>query len=236
MRLMWGIILVLIGLAPTSLIAAFSMIQFNAGPQCLNFVAQGDSITVGTGSFNPYPANIATALSVTGSNKGVASAGWNVNPGGGNLIDRAPTDVDPFLTSGACSGVAPYLVGFAGTNDIAIGGSNAAQTYAFFQTWLNARIAAGWPAKNIIVPTMISRTAVTDSVRVGYNNLLIGGATAGYVIANTGTDANLGCNGCWSNSTYFQIDGIHPTDTGQQILANLICTAIAPRVGTCPSY
>jgi lysophospholipase L1-like esterase len=210
--------------------------------QCLNFVADGDSITFGVGTNTvPYATTIASALGVTGSNQGIVGAGWNYNFGGGSLIGTAPAAVDPLLSSLSCGSLKPILIGFAGTNDLNTtrGNNTPAQAYAFFQTWFNARIAAGWPAQNIFVPTMISITSadVSDANRVAYNDLLIAGATSqGYTIVPTGADANLGCNGCFSNSTYFQSDGIHPTNTGAAIIANLICVAIKPNVGTCPAY
>jgi lysophospholipase L1-like esterase len=197
--------------------AAFAIFMVN-GAQCLNLVAVGDSITVGFGATNPHPANISTALSTISSNQGVNGAGWNYDFGGGNLTARAATAVDPTL--GGCN--SPFLILFAGTNDIVLGGSTGAQTYAYFQTYITARLSAGWLPQEIIVATMLPRSDASETQRTNYNNLLISGAaTYGYTLARLDQDSNIGCAGCASNLTYYQSGGISGAATYGYTLARL---------------
>jgi lysophospholipase L1-like esterase len=205
-------------------------------PQCTNLVAVGDSITVGFGATAPYPATIATALSTTASNQGVGATGWNYNSGGttgGNsLINLAAANVDPLLASLTCNGSQPYLILFAGTNDIFYGASGAT-TYASFQTYLAARISAGWLASHIIAVPILKRSGDSDADRAAYNSGVINGAGS-YLLARTDLDANIGCSTCNTNLTYFQSDQVHPTNAGLNIIAHLVCVSMNPLSGTCP--
>lgn len=194
---------------------------------CNNIVAVGDSLTEGTGP-TPYPLLIATAISTTASNQGHAGAGWNVGAtvGGVNLTARAATEVDPLRTNGSCQN--PYLVLWAGTNDIFGGASTGAQTYSFFQTYIAARQSANWAASaKTIVVTMAPRENLNETARTAYNSALVSGAsTYGYVLARVDQDANIGCAGCENNLTYFASDKVHLTQAGQNIVAHLVCTAM----------
>jgi hypothetical protein len=212
-------------------------------PQCLNLAADGDSITLGFGAANGYPAIIATALGTSQSNQAVDGIGWNKvgNTGGQNMIQHAPSLVDPLLTSLACPSAYhfPYSVIFAGTNDICVSGNTGAQAYAFFQTYLNARLAAGWPPSRILVPTILPRATCTGPATEAqnFNNSLIAGAgPSTYTVVRFDLDANMGCNGCQNNLTYYQSGAIHPTTAGQQILAYLVCLAMQVAVAQCPAY
>jgi lysophospholipase L1-like esterase len=201
-------------------------------------VAVGDSLTLATTPtlLTSYEALIGTALNVTAFNEGVNSIGWNFNPGGGSLTTIASTQVDPLRTSAPCP--PPFLVLFAGTNDIFAGGSTGAQTVGFFQTYITARQSAGWSATTkTVVVTMLPRTGVSETDRTAYNNGLISNAaTFGYALARMDLDANMGCAGCQTNLTYYQNDGTHPNQTGQQVIANTVCLAMGFSSGQCPAY
>lgn len=238
------------------IIACFAALLFNlpasagffigeaAAPQCLNLVADGDSITLGFGAANAYPAIIATALGKSQQNAAVDGIGWNRvgNSGGQNMIQHAPTLIDPFLSSLVCTGQArtvPFLVAFGGTNDICVTGRTGVQTYADAQTYLSARRAAGWPPDHILVPTILPRETCTGPATEAqnFNNSLIAGAgPTTYIVVRFDQDANMGCNGCQNNTTYYQSGAIHPTTVGQQILANLVCLAMGVQSALCPVY
>lgn len=205
------------------------------GKICLNFDAVGDSITdAATGGI--WPATVATSLSSTGTNDAFSGIGWGVAVGGQNLVQRGAT-VDGHLASLAASGCAsPMLFMFAGTNDIDFGGTNGAQTYALFQTYVSARIAAGWSPRRMVIVTMLPRNN-DETQRVIYNNLLIGGVvTYGYRISRLELDPNIGCPTCNQNTAYYSGDQIHPNSTGQQIIANLNCLAAGLPSVSCPIY
>ncbi len=124
-----------------------------------NIVCDGDSITVagpfgagGTQWIPGYCGDVAFSLSqtraitVTYNSFGMDGYSWNYSysagdwPPGYTINSTAPTVVD----SQAVSGMTNVLIGFAGTNGIFLGSNSAATEYADFQTWFNARTAAGW--------------------------------------------------------------------------------------------
>ncbi len=239
---MWRACAVLFAYLLAGMIASagsFSSYQSKAiVAQCLNLVAVGDSVTIGFGATQPYPATIATALSSTASNQGVSSTGWNWSTGGVQggsltLAALAAANVDPLLSSLTCgNGAKPYLLLFGGLIDMN-DGDTAANTFTNFQTYYNARVSFGWPAANIIVGTL-TNAGVTLAKQTAYNNSII---TAGiYNIARMDLDSNIGCAGCNNNMTYFQADTIHPTNAGLAIIAQVFCYQMKPQSGSCPAY
>lgn len=220
-------------------LAAFSGVQSHKGPQCFNIVGVGDSITLGSGVATPWPAAIGTALSSTASNQGVSSIGWNYNPGGttggSSLIGIAAANVDPLLSSLTCNGAQPYLVLFAGTNDIFYGATGL-QAYGSFQTYLANRISAGWKMQNIIAATILQRAGDSTADRAAYNDAVVADQSH-FALARLDLDPNIGCNTCNTNTTYFMMDQVHPNQTGTSIIANIICNQIVPKPGaSCPAY
>jgi lysophospholipase L1-like esterase len=183
-------------------------------------------------------ANISAGLGSTSTNQGTSSIGWAYNTsgmrGGATLTSKAAADIDPLLSSDSCgSGNPPFLILFAGTNDIYYGSSGAA-TYEVFQTYIASRIAAGWPPSKIVVSTMLPRTGF-ETDRTTYNEgLIAGAATYGNNLARLDVDVNIGCAECNTNPLYYG-DAVHPNNTGQQIVANIICSAI-PGASPCPAY
>jgi lysophospholipase L1-like esterase len=207
---------------------------------CGNAVAVGDSITAGVGASDSYPAKIANALGTSWSNRGVSGDGWQYDRGDGNLTSLASTNVDPLLSSLRCAnGLPPFLILFAGANDMWHGRYTPAQTYNFFQTYLRNRVVAGWNTRNMVVVTMLP-IPTTDVSRVdwqAYNSMLVSGrSTYKYIVAYTINDQNIGCFGCNKNRTYYNPDNVHLTDAGQQILAKIICNSFntVGDYGSCP--
>ena len=199
----------------------------------------GDSITVPVLATSSYAQVIASTISWTVSNNGYSGDGWNyIYTTGGqtqNLNQLAPTVIDPLLSTTPPAGCAHWLMLFAGTNDIYLDGKTGAQTYAFFQTQIAARINAGWNSANILVLGMLPREN-NSAERAPYNSLLSGGAsTYGYTFVALENDANIGCDNCQNNTTYYNPDKIHPTQTGQEVIANLTCLAMNLPY-TCPAY
>jgi len=96
------------------------------------------------------------------------------------------------------------------------------------QTYLNARISAGWTAGNICVGTMLPRQGQKESDRSTYNGLIRSNAAGmGYKVCDFAADTRIGDAGDENNTTYYS-DTIHPTAAGQQILADIIKSAIFP--------
>lgn len=109
-----------------------------------------------------------------------------------------------------------------GAND-ATGGIAASTSMANIASWVSSVKAAGYT--NVFVCTMLSETG-QDTFKNTLNGLIRSNAAAdGYTVIDFGADSHMGCDGCSTNSTYFQ-DGKHPTQTGQNILGGLMLTAL----------
>jgi lysophospholipase L1-like esterase len=148
---------------------------------------------------------------------------WSGDPGTTTMIQEAAAVVDAAMRSGMPN----YLVVFAGTNGIhtALGNHSAATEYADFQTYIAARLAAGWDASRIVVCTMLPRTGVSEVTRGTFNTSLVGGAvTYGYKLARFDLNASIGAAGQDLDTTYFY-DGTHLTDVGHAIAGQIIYAA-----------
>ena len=198
----------------------------------VRIAAHGDSITVGADTPNhPYLEDLAaliTSSSVTVSTLNGGTSGiswkyaWPSSPNPNTMIQEAPTVIDPDL---ALSGYKEkWLILFAGTNgmNLALGNHSAQTEYANFEEYIAARRTAGWPMNRVIVCTMLPRGAGEEAARAAYNPMLVAGATQyKYRLARFDLDANMGQAGQNSNTTYY-LDGTHPTNAGQTILAGII--------------
>ncbi len=53
-----------------------------------------------------------------------------------------------------------------------------------------------------------------------------GAVANGYTVADVNADPVMGCTGCYSNLTYFDSGGLHPTQTGLNVIAGYLTTAL----------
>ncbi len=188
----------------------------------LHFV--GDSITAGLGVSTPYPS----LLSLT-NQPSYAIVNWGIS---GLRLEAAEASeknrVAPYCGSDQGPSIA---VVFAGTNDFLDSGRTVASVAANLGGEIQILKTAGC---RVFVGTMLSRTGndfagnTYDSDKDAYDALIL--TTAKSMGADGVIDfaANplLGADGATSNGTYFQGDGIHPTQTGQQFLANAASNAL----------
>lgn len=208
-------------------------------------VAHGDSITLGCyDNLNPYPSQLSALIWATGTkdgtvaNYGCNSIGFNQSSAdcgtcavagtSGTLLSNAAALVDPIVFKNPNA----KLVIFAGTNDIWIGGSTAAQTLAFSNSYISARIAAGWKPGNIIVATMLPRynslqtpavNASLEATRQTYiSGVVAASAGQGVILARLDQDPNIGQAGDSQNLTYYEPDQIHPNAAGVAIITSII--------------
>lgn len=190
-------------------------------------VGVGDSITRGDGVDEFLPI-VGASL---GSNVQVLNFGYN----GSSWVYDWPSDPhvgtltdDLSYVNGVHDVATPQrkkLVAFAGTNGIVLKGNSAAQEYADFETWLAAALGGGWSADDMVVPTMLPRTGVSEVTRGDYNALLVSGASSyGYRLARFDLDPTMGVAGADLNTTYYS-DGTHPTTAGHAILAPIVTAA-----------
>ena len=209
--------------------------------QTIWLACHGDSITYGETTTDPatkaYPYLVYNEIRTANpswvwgyGNYGITGQGFGYvypyPPSNtfGNLTQDAVTRIDPILTYSGTK----YLVIFAGTNDIFLNGRNAAQTWALLQTYLNARISAGWTPANICVGTMLPRQSLNESIRTTYNASIRSNVPGmGCKVCDFAANATMGEAGDENNTTYYS-DTIHPTDAGQAILAQIVKDTLFP--------
>lgn len=193
------------------------------GGPVVNLVCAGDSLTVGGGAIHGYCERLAGLIqansgTVSWVKVGINGATWNYTIPAYypySMMQDALLRVDPERVSDIPS----WLVGFAGTNGIAVYHRSAAQECADAKTWADGRVAAGWLASHVILNAMLPRTGVDEATfRTPYNACL---RTTGYTVAPLDLDPNIGCAGCNLNPAMF-LDGVHPTDAGAAIVAQII--------------
>lgn len=194
-----------------------------------SLVGVGDSITIGVGAGIDWGTQVTTDLSLAPYHF-EAHSGIGLDHdifgsiGGNSLINLAASEVDGFLTTNP----QPFLGVFAGTNDL-LYGYTGAQTLTAFQTYIQARLTAGWSPRHIIAITALSRSDISDSQRLIYNAGIVSSAgTYGYLVARTDANPFIGSTGASTNTTYFG-DGVHPTTAGQLIITSIV-EAVSPGV------
>jgi trimeric autotransporter adhesin len=172
----------------------------------------GDSITYGLGTTNPWPVNLVTTRTYQTRNFGVD---------GQTLASATVTDFDKVKYWYASAGVKNVVTIWLGTNDIALLGSTPGATFALLTAFVARFIAIG--SKVIVIP-MISRTGY-DTQKNELNSLSWGYSWGPNVQVIQSNDAYMGsgsafnyfADGAYSNSTYFNSDGVHPTQTGSTL-------------------
>lgn len=194
----------------------------------LNIVNDGDSISLTSAATSIYLPQLANLIVANGkgipywTRCGINGASWNYAWNGTiypyTITQDAPLRVDVAQRNG----ITNWLIPFAGTNGILLAGHSAATEYSDFQTYIAARISAGWTAANIVVCTCLPRTGLNETTRGTYNTDLVNGAvTYGYKLARLDQDPTIGQAGDNLNTTYYS-DGTHPTAAGHAIIASII--------------
>lgn len=198
-------------------------------------VAHGDSITYGAGLSDRITQAWPPILQFDMNGRGYNTSVHNLGNGGSGfgtagdgtidtntLVQDGTTLVDPLLAPNA------VLIVWAGTNDLSSRGNlSAAQAYADFQTYISARLNAGWIAGSIIVCTVIARGDQDIATKIStFNNSLVSGAsTYGYQVVRLDQDLRMQDP---TNATYYQGDQLHLTTGGESVIESLIEPAIAP--------
>jgi len=114
-----------------------------------------------------------------------------------------------------------------GTNEIA-SHSNGARAYDSMMSWKNAMLATD-SRVCVAIYTMPSCTPTyADSAqRTIYNNLLLGTTqTARFKVIDLTQIPEIGASTAYTNSTYFEADGVHPKAAGQALIAAKAITVI----------
>lgn len=110
-----------------------------------------------------------------------------------------------------------------GTNDNVALSGDYTTSYAHIQSICSTIAATG--ASVVVFTILPANISGMETFRQGLNSLIRGGGACSYTIADVGNDATIGQAGQWSNTTYYQSDGIHPTVAGQTIIATYLLAA-----------
>ena len=115
------------------------------------------------------------------------------------------------------------LVIDGGIDDMLLFSSPPATIAAALKSYCQARKSAGWD--KIVVCTLISNGTV-DANRSTLNGLIRADPSYYDALIDFGANSTMGATGAYSNSTYFQNDGTHPTAAGEAIMASIAAPVI----------
>lgn len=192
---------------------------------------EGDSLTYGfnassgsgTTGGTTYPGRVMAALggSYTSVNSGVA--GQTINQ-----MDTDAVNVDKFIDRLATGNVCCF---WGGTNDLAAG-TALATVESRYQTYCADRQAYGW---TVVAFTMMDRIDFTSGQRTDHDTfntwLRANYTTFADALVDVAAAAQLSPAGSGANPTYYS-DGVHLTDAGYQVVADLAYAAVQPLIAT----
>lgn len=180
-------------------------------------VADGDSITAGTGmpTAHAWPSGLAR-MRPDWSVVTAAIGGAKCN----ELASTAAARVDQYRAPGA-PGV---VVIWCGTNSLAWGVSPE-NTFSHIRGYALARRAAGW---KVVAVTTLPRVgsaylAIPETARVAFNAMILSTWPEwADGVVDPGSDLRLGGGGATTDPLYYWPDLIHLTATGQAIVAGMV--------------
>lgn len=188
-------------------------------------VADGDSMTAGVNANLSYTSYIAPTTGTFTVFK-TAVSGYFVNDVFFQGFNKVDPLYNPFVKN-------VYVI-WIGTNDLT--GISPAVTQSKLINLCRERRKAGF---KVIVVTMISRVgngyggATMDSLKNTYNAWMRANwALFADGIADVAANANLGADGAYANTTYFQVDQIHPNTFSAQTIETPIIQAAVDRLYT----
>jgi len=123
------------------------------------------------------------------------------------MLANAATNIDPLFNASDSKNV---VIIWGCTNDLA-SSVTPATCYGNIQSYCQARHTVGWKCIAVTLPS----NQFIDGTRTQLNNML----RANHSFADALVDwagTPLDCIGCWSNTTWFQSDGVHPTEAAIQ--------------------
>lgn len=195
-------------------------------PVSQQLYAVGDSITSGLGVTTPWASLLLLSNQATYTVTNLGIPGLFLESMSGSESNR----VAPQCRSSSGANVA---IVFAGTNDLSsVSGATPASVFGFNMGEIQTLKRAGCL---VFAGTMISRTGndnggatSLDADKDAYDALMLQQTRAAGADGVIDFAANplLGADGANANATYFQSDHVHPTQAGQQLLANAASNAL----------
>ncbi len=192
------------------------------GSPTLNCI--GDSITAG------YPSNTPFCSLLSLNNQPSYSI---VNWGIVGVTAQAVAGSESNRVAPTCANTAgpSNALIFLGTNDLLLQNQTPASVLASINSEVQTLKMAGC---HVFLGTMLSRTGNTsagtsfDAAKDVYDGLILTNAKmlGADGLVDFAANPLLGADGANSNRTYFGADGVHPTQAGQQFLANAASNAL----------
>ncbi|HEY6375105.1 MAG TPA: SGNH/GDSL hydrolase family protein, partial [Edaphobacter sp.] len=172
----------------------------------------GDSITVGQGATTPY----CSLISLT-NYPSFSAVNWGI----GSTTTIAIASSESQRVAPRCQtafGPAVATV-FLGTNDYAL--TTPATSYTVVTNLIGEVQTLKSAGCRVFVVTMLSRNGF-DVNKNAYDAQILQLAEAGGAdgVIDAAADPLIGADSAFSNTTYFQADGIHPTNAGHVRIAN----------------
>lgn len=176
----------------------------------------GNSFTAGGVYSGRVLLNINDYANLDVNNRGVSGQTT------AQMLTDAQTWVFPFTKSFLTKDV--YFV-WELTNSMATNGSDATATFNELVSYCQA-LRTAHPLCKIIVATMLPRIGITEANRLTLNTAITS-SVAGYwdAVCDVASDLSMGQTGQYSDTTYYDVDGVHPNTTGYNRLADNFITA-----------
>lgn len=222
-------------LTPAQISNNFHALQFLAFysrgvglPPTLNYSKTNQLVCDGDSLMNATPGGVTPPCNSSGL-PGLLNGTWNIsNVAVASTTVYTHTAEVPLSDGAKCSPIAQYNFAFenGGINDINIGGGSAATLYADRVAWAQATKKVGCTP---LWTTLIS-SASDDTVVQAINALLrAGSAKLGVPIIDLAEEPCLGKTGAYANPSGcgdFQSDGLHETQTGADVMRNIIANDV----------
>lgn len=178
----------------------------------ITFTGVGDSITDGFGATTPWTGEMTLNAGYAIINEGYYGITAQSINGQARWRDA------PRCSSGYYKNM---VILFAGTNDVS-NGVSAGVTFGYLQSYASLLTQAGC---QVGVVTMLSRTG-EDTAKNALNPLIRAGASVGgYFVVDAASVVLLGADGAYAGGD-FNLDGVHPNQTGQNALGSVISNAV----------
>jgi lysophospholipase L1-like esterase len=185
-------------------------------------VFDGNSLTAGQGASAgmDYPSQLIALLTSSGV-AGMETHNFGVSgQQTGSMIADAATQIDPLINVGVQNILFAWEIG----NDIYYNG-NAVNAENAFQTYCEARRAAGWKVIVFTCPPRNNTTPAGDDVAT-YNTKLSASntwirtnyASFADALVDLAADSRLSD---YTNMTYYYTDGVHLSNNGYGVVAEL---------------
>lgn len=173
-------------------------------------VASGDSITLGSLSqtANPWPLRVKTAMGWTGYQNS-AQNGQSAATMYGSRISLLLQYRDDWYTHQVA-----MIMG--GSNDL-VAGTAVATIEGYLSGWVTAAKADRFPALVHTILPSVNFDATMETNRQTINAWIVAGSSGADFVVDGAADARLSN---FADLTYYE-DGTHPTNAGQQVLADL---------------